>query len=74
MRSCWTLLASFSPGVGCRLHPVARSWIVTTDGGIAILVPVDFPDAPKINSASDAREASLVDLLDWRPAPANLAL
>lgn len=41
--------------------------------GRPILLPVDFPDAPTINSDSDARETSLQELLDWEFAPSNPA-
>lgn len=41
--------------------------------GKPMLIPVDFADAPKINSESDARETSLQELLDWELAPSNPA-
>jgi N-acetylglucosamine-6-phosphate deacetylase len=40
-------------------------------GGHPLLVPVDFPDPPKITDAIDAREVSLDTLLDWELAPSN---
>ncbi len=41
--------------------------------GMAILLPVDFPDAPKVVDAVTAREASLVELLEWELSPSNPA-
>jgi imidazolonepropionase-like amidohydrolase len=41
--------------------------------GHAMLIPVDFADAPKINNESDARETSLQELMDWELAPSNPA-
>ncbi len=42
-------------------------------GGHPLLIPVDFPDAPKIESSAEARGVSLVELLDWEFAPSNPA-
>jgi len=39
--------------------------------GLPILLPVDFPDPPKITTASAARETTLVDLMHWHFAPSN---
>ena len=39
----------------------------------AVLVPVDFPEAPKVQSAEAARGTSLQELLHWDLAPQNPA-
>lgn len=39
--------------------------------GLPLLIPVDFPDAPKITDAVSARETSLTELMDWEFAPTN---
>jgi N-acetylglucosamine-6-phosphate deacetylase len=41
--------------------------------GYPMLIPVDFPDAPNISNASDARDTSLEDLMAWELAPSNPA-
>lgn len=39
--------------------------------GRAILVPVDFPDAPSAKTVHDVRKTPLVNWLDWHFAPEN---
>ena len=40
---------------------------------VPIIVPVDFPDAPKVASPSDALNTTLEDLMHWDHAPENPA-
>jgi len=40
---------------------------------LPIIIPVDFPDGPKVASPSDALNVSLEDLMHWDHAPENPA-
>ncbi len=39
--------------------------------GRPVIVPVDFPKPPRLDSPQAVRDAALVDLMDWKLAPEN---
>ena len=45
-----------------------------SEAGHPILVPVDFPEAPDVKTAADARNTTLQELMHWDLAPENPAL
>ncbi|WP_182865588.1 amidohydrolase family protein [Stieleria mannarensis] len=44
------------------------------DTGRALLIPVDFPDAPNVSSEAAADDVTLLQLMHWHFAPENPAL
>jgi len=42
--------------------------------GAALIVPVDFPEAPKVDDALDSDDISLAELKHWELAPFNLRM
>ncbi len=40
-------------------------------GRLPLIVPLNFPEAPKINSVADAEAVSLRELMTWEQAPTN---